>query len=445
MFIKTISILASIFIIFGLSVHAAFNSPPDTTDYYSDTRIRYDDHIYQQNIRSVLLYKLGFELSDPIIQMNTDDRLELEFDDLQGNIKEYYYSFSHCSATWVPTEIWPNEYLEGMLEDRIETYSFSFNTRQTYTHYKVSFPNMRLNFKLSGNYLLKVYTKDINGEEELALTRRFMVFEPKVALEAKVQRATTIEDYETNQEIDFAIHAMGYRIDAPFQDIMVILLQNFRWDNALTNLKPFMVKGEILDYAYDNGSNQFSGGNEFRHFDLKSVKYLSDMVREIGFENGMYYANLWESERRTFKVYVIDDDIDGKFLLKSEDQADVETMGEYVNVRFFLPYSAPIAHGSLYVAGGFNCWQYTPENRMVYNFKRHGYEADILFKQGYYNYQYILLPNNSGKGDESFIEGSHHETENNYTLLVYHHAKGTLYDQLIAVGSYNSKKTGVQK
>jgi hypothetical protein len=434
-----IYVIGFITLFFAIQVFGRTQNP-DTSDYYSSGHIRYADHIYKPNIKSILLYKLGFRLSDPIIQLNTGDKLQLEFDDVQGSMKDYYYTFTHCSALWVPSEIWANEYLDGLMEDHIEKYEFSFNTRQTYTHYSVTFPNEHISIKLSGNYILRVYTRDEDGEEELAFTRRFMVFDPKVTLEAVVQRATTLEEYETSQEIDFGILTSGYRIDSPYQDLQVTILQNNRWDNALTNLKPFMVKGDYLDYAYDNGTNQFQGGNEFRNFDIKSVRYNSEKVRVIGIEDGTYSVNLWESERRTFKVYINEADIDGRFLLETEDETSIETMGEYVKVHFFLSYSAPLAHGALYVSGLFNGWQYTPENKMSYNFERHGFEATILLKQGYYNYVYMLLPNNSDVGDITYIEGSHSETENNYTILVYHHDRGSLYDQLIAVGSYNSTK-----
>ncbi len=414
---------------------------PDTADYFNSNYLRYADYTYKPNIKSILLHQEGFELSDPVIQLNGNDHLNLGFDDLEGNIRQYLYTVIHCDASWHPSEIWFNDYIEGLQEDLIEDYQFSFNTLRAYTHYSLSFPNERLSLKLSGNYILKVYTRNNDGMEELAFTRRFLVFDPKVSLEANVIRATTIEEFETNQEIDFLIHTSGYRIDSPYQDIQVTILQNGRWDNALSTLKPYLIKGDVLDYSYTNGSNQFPGGNEFRRFDIRSLRTVSEKVKGISRTENGYDVNLWESERRTFKVYVQDDDINGKFTLKTYDESAVETMGDYALVHFFLPYAAPVVDGSLYVGGGFNGWQYTPENKMKFNYIRHGYEAEILLKQGYYNYQYILLPNNSGRGDATYVEGSHYQTGNNYTILVYQRERGTVYDQLIAVGNFDSRKT----
>ncbi|MDO9256800.1 MAG: DUF5103 domain-containing protein [Bacteroidales bacterium] len=413
---------------------------PDTVDFYSDNYLRNDNHVYQKYIQAVKLSRVGFDLADPIITFGSGEQFHVVFDDLHRNFTQYYYQVQHCNADWAKSEIWTNEYLEGSEEDQVENYEPSFNTRTIYTHYEFSFPNDRFILKKSGNYILRVFSRDQSGHEINAFTRRFMVVEPKVTIDATISRAGTSEDYETKQEVDFTINTSGFRIDAPYQDIKVVILQNWRWDIALTNLKPYMVRNDELDYSFDNGTNLFDGINEFRRFDLSSIKLISEKVREITFDDSMFYAKLWESEKRTYKEYISDDDINGKFLLKTVDYPSVSNYGEYAMVKFYLPFDAPIVEGNLYVAGGFNCWQYTPENKMEYNYRKKAYESSILFKQGYYNYLYVMLPNNSKAGDATWIEGNHSETKNNYTILVYHRSRGELYDELIGTGSFESGK-----
>jgi len=412
---------------------------PDTTDYYSTDYIRNENYVYQRSIHAIEIYRKDFELSDPVIQLNTDERFHVGFDDFEGSVKQYYFTVQHCTAGWGKSDIWVNEFIDGMEEDQVEKFESSFNTRTSYTHYEFEFPNERFILKKSGNYILKVYTYNQKGEIVPAFTNRFLVVDPKVVINATVNRAGTADDYETKQEIDFTISTTNYRIDAPYQDIKVVILQNWRWDNALTTLKPFMVKDNVLDYNYDNGVNLFDGANEFRRFDIKSLKFLSERVREISFNDTVYNVKLWDSEKRTYKAYAVDADINGKFLLKTDDEASVSAMGEYALVKFFLPFEAPIIEGNLYVAGGYNGWQYNPDNKMQYNFRRKGYEASILFKQGYYNFLYVLLPNNSQVGDATFIEGNHSYTLNTYTILVYHRQRGELYDELIATGNFEMK------
>ncbi len=417
-----------------------FTTVPDTTDFYSDSYLRNDNYVYQHYIQSVELSRVGFELADPIITMNSDELLNIAFDDLHGSYTQYYYQILHCTANWVKSEIWTNEYIDGQEVGQVETFESSFNTRTSYIHYSFQFPNRYFTIKKSGNYVIRVYSINAKGEEINAFTRRFFVVDPKVSISASIARAGTSEDYETRQEVDFTINTSGYRIDSPYQDIKVVIMQNWRSDNALTNLKPYMVKNDLFDYSFDNGTNQFDGVNEFRRFDIKTLKLLSEKVREITFDDTMFYVKLWETQKRTFKEYSLDGDINGKFLLKTDDESTVSNYGEYAMVKFFLAYDAPIVEGNLYVAGGFNCWQYTPENKMQYNFLLKGYEASILFKQGYYNYWYVMLPNNSKTGDATWVEGNHSETRNNYTILVYHRSRGEMYDELIATGSYENGK-----
>ena len=66
------------------------------------------------------------------------------------------------------------------------------------------------------------------------------------------------------------------------------------------------------------------------------------------------------------------------------------------------------------------------------------YEANIYLKQGYYNYEYVLLKND-GHAISSFIEGTHFETINDYTIYIYHRKSGENYDQLIGVKRISSK------
>ena len=420
------------------STGSTLNDVSEIPDSYSDGDLANDNHVYQNYIQAVEISRVGFAMADPIITLNTDDRFQVNFDDLQGGLKQYYYTLIHFNADWTKSEIWVNEYLEGFEEGQVEKYQSSFNTKTSYTHYEFQFPNDQLRFKLSGNYIVRVYTRDQKGNEINAFTRRLMVVDPKVIVTATIGRAGTSDDYETRQEVDFKINTAGFRIDSPYQDIKVVVLQNLRWDNALTGLKPYMVRNDVLDYSYDNGTNQFDGANEFRRFDLKSLKFLSEKVREITFDDTMYFVKLWESEKRSYSQYIFENDINGKFLLKADDVTSVSDNGEYSMVKFFLPFEELTAEGKLYVAGGFNAWQYMPENEMKYNHSRKGYEASILFKQGYFNYLYVFIPNNSKTGDATRVEGNHSITRNNYTILVYHRSKGELYDALIASGSFES-------
>jgi len=407
-----------------------------SADYFTDNYLRAEDYIYKPNIRTVLFYREGFVLTSPIINLNAGEKLVLKFDDLDGDLKKMRYTFMHCDADWTVSDLKPNEYLNGFYEDDITDVKYSFNTLQKYTHYSLTIPGENMQPVLSGNYILKVYMED--EPDNVILTRRFMIVDPKVTINAIVNKPTIVEYRNYKQEIDFSIDKTGYTVNNPYQDLKVIVQQNGRWDNAIRSLKPLYIKGDILDYNYEE-ENVFSGGNVFRYFDIKAMNFYTEYIAKIIKDSIGYEVYLDPEQRKTFKVFISQKDIKGRKFIKSDDNAnDSDIESEYVYVHFFLKYEMPLQNGSVYILGGLTDWNYTKEAKMSYNYDWKGYEARLYLKQGYYNYQYVFLENGKQVGDETLIEGSHYETDNEYTIYVYHREQGENYDVLIGLKQFNT-------
>lgn len=406
----------------------------------------YQDRVFDQSIRSVQLFRIAdgdplgkgpeSQLSPPVILFNTGDILKLSFDDLDADYKVWQYTFIHCNADWTPTDLWQNEYLNGYTDDYIHDYKNSFNTLQPYTNYSVTIPNQNISFRIPGNYILKVYPE---GEPDNPIfTRKIFVLDERVTVKADVTLATSIDHRYTHQEVNFSILNPVYTIDEPYSQLKVVILQNFRWDNAIYNLKPLNLRAGEIDYNYLDGTLSFEGGNEFRYVDLINLNISTERIRSSEIRNNRYIVDLLFDPARTFKPYITYQDINGRFLIRSESREDPSYEGEYAWVNFFVPYEVPFPGGTLFVTGHFNNWltdkSMSPElGRMEYNYARQGYEARVLLKQGYYDYMYAFVDNKSGKIDFSQIEGNHSETGNQYTILVYNREQGYRYDRLIAV------------
>ena len=116
-------------------------------DYIDTNRIRYEDRVYTPNIKSVLLHGAGFILAPAQIDLDGGEQVELSFDDLDGDNKNYWYTLVHCDAMWKPSDLMPQEYLSNFQEEQITNFSFSQGTMQKYTHYKWVFPsnNIKIN------------------------------------------------------------------------------------------------------------------------------------------------------------------------------------------------------------------------------------------------------------------------------------------------------------
>jgi hypothetical protein len=92
----------------------------------------------------------------------------------------------------------------------------------------------------------------------------------------------------------------------------------------------------------------------------------------------------------------------------------------------------------MYVSGAFNNWEFNSTNLMSYNPDAKAYESIILLKQGWYNYEYVFRRDGSDDSVASRFEGSHYETENDYTVLIYYRNPRERYDRIIGVQTINT-------
>src|SRR5882757_5557899 len=51
------------------------------------------DHIYKSSISEVRFHMYGDQYSLPVYNVNSGDQLELNFDDMDNDVKSYYYTF----------------------------------------------------------------------------------------------------------------------------------------------------------------------------------------------------------------------------------------------------------------------------------------------------------------------------------------------------------------
>jgi hypothetical protein len=408
-------------------------------DYVNDNVMHYSDWTYQPSILSVQLHESSFDANPAVLELNSGNVLELSFDDLDFDKKNYSMSFEHCTANWEPSNLMPSEFINGFFEANILNFSFSTNTIQKYTHYSITFPQANINFTKSGNYIVYVYQD--NDKEKLILTKRFMIYENKVSVLSTLNQAIGNDEQYEKQHIDFSLVNSGYEITNPFTDLKIVITQNNRWDNAINDIKPTFVEPTKLTYSLDDKST-FNGGNEFRFFDTRSLRTYTERVNLIYRDSvSKYHIELKTDELKTFKNYSFYNDINGSYLIKNKDMVgnpDVEA--DYAWVHFFFPYDNAQSEGNFYVLGKLTEWKTNHTNRLNYNYKKLGYEGKLYLKQGYYNYSYVFLSDHKKGGDQTLTEGNHWETENDYSIYVYHRQRGTYYDQLIAVKRLNSMR-----
>jgi hypothetical protein len=183
------------------------------------------------NIKTITFVQNG-QNTIPVFQLG--DTFQFQFDDLYGNEANYYYTLTHCNYDWKPSQLSRNEYLNGFDDQRIQDYTNSFNTLQLFSHYRLTFPNRLTQFRVSGNYMIKI----LNEDKEVVFTKKFILYENLVSVPVQVRRARNLNVYNEKQNLDFAIKSATINFQSPLTNVKVMLMQNGKFDNAITNIKP---------------------------------------------------------------------------------------------------------------------------------------------------------------------------------------------------------------
>lgn len=368
----------------------------------------------------------------PIFQLG--DSFQFQFDDLYGNEANYYFRIVHCNYDWQPSQLSKNEYIDGFDEQRIQDYTNSVNCLQIYSHYRLSFPNkFTTRIRVSGNYLLSI----LNDDKEVVFSRKFIVYENMVNVPVQVKRAREMSMINQAQDLYFSVTSNSIMFQTPNQNVKVMLIQNAKLNQAITNIKPMYTIGNDLIYRYDK-ETQFFGGNEYLFFENKNIRASNNSISYVDLNGGLYGFHLYANEARASKPYTYWPDINGNFIVNNVSAENNEIEADYAWVYFTLSAPAYYGKGDVYVAGMFNNYALTPENKMDYNAKTGQFEKAIMIKQGFTNYQYIIADKNGVVDNENAIDGNFWQTENNYQVLVYYRENNQRYDRVIGRGTASS-------
>jgi len=388
------------------------------------------EKIEPENIRTIQ-FRGGTQQSQlPIIRLG--EPLQLSFDDIIGNEADYYYTITHCNFDWTESDLSKGEYLSGFDDVRIETYENSLSTLQLFSHYTVTIPNRETrSISKSGNYLLSIFDDD----GYLVFTRKFMVIENQVGVRVEVKRSRNLKFIEEKQVVQFTVASGQKILINPKQNVKTLVLQNSNLKTAITNLKPQYTLGNELIYRYDQEAS-FWGGNEYLGFDTKDIRSAVNGIRRVDLQD-LYNTYLFTNITRKDRPYTYNPDVNGNFVIRNIDVNDVTIEADYTQVHFNLQYYDDIGDKELHIYGNFNNWTIDETTYMRYDTESDTYRNSRLFKQGFYNYKYVLV-DRDGSIDPGAVSGNYWQTENEYTVIVYYRDLGGRFDRIIGMGMANA-------
>lgn len=394
------------------------------------------DQVYEENIQNVRIYpktaEFASQLHSPATPLHGGTPLVLEFDDIAYDADRYSATIIHCNADWAPSGLKATDYLTGYNEFNVDSYEYSINTRIPYIHFTFQLPQVTK----SGNYMVKVYRG--RNEDEVIITKRFMIYDNQLSLGAEVVPSSKTADRQTTHQINLNVNYGARDLKDPMSNIHVVIRQNQRWDNAVFGLKPTFIRDDLdrIEYQLFDGSNTFLAGNEFRFIDLRYTRTRGRNIAAVKIEEDAVFAETTVDEPRSGKAYLEYLDMNGQYGIFTFDKQSHDLESEYVLTTFTLkagPFPTPP-----FVLGALSNWGKIPESRMVYDENKGIYQATLLLKQGWYDYQYGFESTNGWNVVD--LEGSYFQTENEYEILVYYRDMGSRYDELIGYAVLNPNK-----
>lgn len=381
---------------------------------------------HTQSVRTPQMTLNGDWLAPAVMELGSDDVLGISFDEMSHTYHRYVCRVIHCNAAGKPSELLETDYLDGFNNFPVDSWENSKNTTRQYTHYEFTIPNENVSLKVSGNYRIEIID-DEAAEAVPVATFEFAVVEPKAGISAMLTGDTDTSYNEGEQQLSIVVNYKGCNVLSPASDIIPVIYQNRRKDNAVVGIKPTYVRGDEAEYVH-NTELIFDAGNEFRRFELTDPNSPGMNVEDVIYHDSLYHALLYiDKPSASYNSYR---DENGRFYINTLEGYGSPIEADYVNVHFAIamPYRAG---GNYYLLGDFAGNAFGKDNMLMYDSEEGYYFTSRLLKLGVYNYQYAWVPEGKETASLDSTEGNFYNSGNEYLIYIYHREFGARYDRLI--------------
>ncbi len=224
----------------------------------------------------------------------------------------------------------------------------------------------------------------MNGDtSQLAFTKRLMVVENKASILARIVQPYAPEFFRTHQRVQFTVAIKGLDAFNAGQQLKVVILQNYRWDNALKNIAPTFIRGTTLEYNSES-IGVFPGGKEWRWLDVTDFHLQSDRVLTANYNKSSTDVFLRPDGPREGQRYVYYRDYNGMFVSSAIRGLNPLWESDYATIHFSFapPNGTAYTNKDIYLFGQLTNYNYTDSLKMSFNQDKGIYETHLFLKQG---------------------------------------------------------------
>lgn len=380
------------------------------------------------SVRTIQLYAGKTERSLPVVPLNGDAALTLEFDLMEAEGRPLSIYFQHADRTWT-RDLSASQVLESFQDDRLLEYRSSQGTEVPYVHYTYRFPNDEIRFRVSGNYVLRVTER--GRRDSVLFEQPFFVAEEKGGLRLEAE-ALNIPGQRAPSLRPTARFTPPSEIRGDPFGHTVCFVRNGRLMQPRCEERPVLARQPELAFELerDRAYAPIAAGYAV---DLSTLQ-PSAQIAEVDRTRSPFrvvldadYARFGESRppARGTGQPVVRGALSGRL--------DPAVSAEYVETTFaFVPAQKRPYGSPLVVSGSFRGMDPDRGVQMAWNAARARYEGAVLLKQG--TYEYFYSTDDPALTRE--IRATQPRVAGRYTAFVYYRDARRNTDRLLRVNEF---------
>lgn len=383
-------------------------------------------------VRTIQLYEGSNEQRLPIVSLGSGNgTLTLEFDLMASQGRPLSVYFYHADRSW-RRDLSPAQYLSSFQNDNLLDYRPSRGTLIPYVHYEYQFPNEDIDFRVSGNYVIRVTEQ--GRENEVLFERAFFVSEQAGPVQLGIEDVV-VSGQRQPSDIPIARFTPPSQLRGDPFSYDVCFVRNAQFAQARCSERPRLAR--MPDLEFDLLRERAFAPTTARYFlDLSSLRVGGSI--ESTDRTASPYRIMLRPDYARFANTPLAPDLNGQTLVgsvvRSVGEPDVEA--EYVTTAFrFVPPNEQPFSREVVVAGSFTGGRYNDDYRLRWVADRGRYEGEVLLKQGHYEYFY----DSPDPALRQAVRQSLPRMRERYTAFVYYDDPTLNTDRLIAVQSVQSQ------
>ena len=400
------------------STNPSVRPPADDYELVTPTLATADEAV-----RTIQLYRTGDETALPVLPMNSGETLTLEFDLLTRTGRPLSIFFYHANRNW-QRDLVPTEYMDRSNRDELLQMTLAQGIQIPYVHYTYRFPNDQIDFRYSGNYIIRVTEQ---GDEDAVLFERTFLVSEENTRTRFVLQPLLLGSVGTSYQPTLQIIPPG-NLEQQIFDFYTCFSRLPQWMHLRCTTRPPLVTPPVLEFALVSAS-AFPPEQPYRLLDLSTLRAGRSIDRI-------------DVSQRPYEVFLAPDpaglgnilpvlELNGQPVIRAavRDVVDPATMAEYTRTYFRLqPPEGKYLGDPVLVLGSFLSWTPSDQSVLTWNPETGYYEGTLLIKQGLYEYRY------AGPELERYLRQQRTlGTRTTYVAFVYYFDTQKQTDRLLAV------------